>query len=63
VQNEGDNNYVLVEKDGLAVKKHVTVGQRNGINTEILSGLTPGEKVITEGLLMISDNTKIKNVN
>jgi len=63
IKKENDKFYVYVESKGTAMKKYVSVGERNGINTEILEGLTPGEKVISEGISLIKDGTKIKNVN
>ncbi|MCK5741345.1 MAG: efflux transporter periplasmic adaptor subunit, partial [Chlorobi bacterium] len=63
VKKENDKSYVFVENNGTALKRAVIVGERNGIHTEILEGLTPGEKVISEGISLIKDGTKIKNVN
>ncbi|PTX53817.1 HlyD family secretion protein [Litoreibacter ponti] len=43
----GEDWAVFVAEDGLAEQRIVTIGQRNDRMVEILSGLTPGEQVVT----------------
>jgi HlyD family secretion protein len=63
VQTEADgvSKFVLVVKaDGSANKHPVTLGLRNSESTQILSGLTPGDNVITSGGYGLDPGTKVK---
>jgi HlyD family secretion protein len=63
VQTEADgvSKFVLVIKsDGSAEKRAVTLGLRNSESAQILSGLTPGDNVITSGGYGLDPGTKIK---
>lgn len=54
VENQG-NKYVYTRVHDNAYMKHlVTTGGDDGINVEILSGLTPGDQVVTEGARVVS---------
>ncbi len=54
--------YVYVVEDNNAVMKVVTTGIDNGENIEILSGLTNGDNVITEGQTYVSDGEQVNVV-
>ncbi len=43
----GGTWHVFVAEDGAAKLREVTLGRRNGRNAEVLSGLSPGEFVVT----------------
>jgi multidrug efflux pump subunit AcrA (membrane-fusion protein) len=63
VQTEADgvSKFVLVIKaDGSADKHPVTLGLRNSESAQILSGLTPGDNVITSGGYGLDPGTKVK---
>jgi multidrug efflux pump subunit AcrA (membrane-fusion protein) len=63
VQTEADgvSKFVLVIKaDGSADKRPVTLGLRNPESAQILSGLTPGDTVITSGGYGLDPGTKVK---
>jgi RND family efflux transporter MFP subunit len=63
VQTEADgvSKFVLVIKaDGSAEKRAVTLGLRNAESAQILSGLTPGDNVITSGGYGLDPGTKVK---
>src|ERR1700733_3039593 len=63
VQTEADgvSKFVLVIKsDGSADKHPVTLGLRNSQSAQILSGLTPGDNVITSGGYGLDPCTKVK---
>jgi HlyD family secretion protein len=63
VQTEADgiSKFVLVIKaDGSANKHPVTLGLRNSESAQILSGLTPGDNVITSGGYGLDPGTKVK---
>ncbi|MEI8103709.1 MAG: efflux RND transporter periplasmic adaptor subunit [Candidatus Moraniibacteriota bacterium] len=49
LRSYGDT-FVFIVKDGTARRVLVTLGQAAGDRQEILSGLTPGDQLITEGL-------------
>lgn len=51
---------VYVVKDGKAHKVNVKVGNDNGVETEILSGLTPDDQVITSYNGPIAEGTSVK---
>lgn len=54
--------YVYVVEDGKAVMKEVEIGIDNGKDIEIISGLSNGEQVITEGQTYVSDQEKVNVV-
>ncbi len=49
------NDFVLIENGGKATKVTVKVGQYYGDKAEILSGLKPGDKLITTGFEDLSE--------
>jgi RND family efflux transporter MFP subunit len=54
---------VYIEQNGIAVKRSVVIGDMVGERVEIHSGLNSGEKIITSGIMNVSDGTKVKSVN
>jgi membrane fusion protein (multidrug efflux system) len=59
---EGENRFVYVVNQGLAVKRAVTVGGEQGNWVEIKSGLQPGETLITDGSKIVTNHAKVKIV-
>jgi multidrug efflux pump subunit AcrA (membrane-fusion protein) len=57
---EGKDYVVLAGADGLAHAKEVEIGIRNSGDTQIVSGVNAGEKVISSGGYALPDNTRIK---
>jgi HlyD family secretion protein len=57
---EGADYVLLAGSDGHAHVKNVQVGVRNAEVTQVLSGLTFGEQVITTGGYALPDNTQVK---
>jgi HlyD family secretion protein len=58
---DGESKFVLVIKpDGTAAKKPVTLGIRTSESTQIVSGLTPTDMVITNGGYGLDEGTKVK---
>lgn len=51
---------VVLYRDGIAVFADVVTGVRDSANVEIISGLTPGDTIVTTGLLGIRPDAKIK---
>lgn len=58
--DEGDEKVMVAGRDGLAHEHHVQVGVRSGDDVQIMSGVKPGEQVITEGGLGLDDKAKIQ---
>jgi membrane fusion protein (multidrug efflux system) len=60
LQQVADRTFVYVAKDGRAVQRDVTTGQREPGFVEITDGLALGEPVVTEGLLKLRDGMPIR---
>lgn len=63
IVNNGDKYYLYVVNDDDTVsKREVTLGKSvNGI-TQILSGVNYGEKVVSEGMLTLSDGATVRDI-
>jgi HlyD family secretion protein len=58
---EGAGKFVMVvTADGTAAKRNVTVGIQTAESAQILSGLNPGDTVITAGGYGLDEGTKVK---
>ncbi|HET8573490.1 MAG TPA: efflux RND transporter periplasmic adaptor subunit [Edaphocola sp.] len=57
-----DKPMVYVVENGKAKAVNITVGQTYGNDIAVISGLQPGQQVITSGLVNISDGTAVKPV-
>lgn len=62
VTNAGQKAVMVVGSDGVAHVTPVTTGIVDGDHTQILSGLTAGQQVITQGAYGLDDGTKVKVV-
>ena len=63
VLKSGDKEYVYVADGKKAVKKDIETGITDGKNVEVLSGISEGDKVITDGKEYLSEtNNDIKIV-
>ncbi len=61
VVGEGDARYVYTIAEGNEAKRvQVRTGLRSGGRIEILEGLRPGERVVTEGVVKLSDGMKVR---
>lgn len=58
IVGEGDTSYVYVIDGDTAKRVKVTTGIRQGGMVEILSGLQPGQKVVTEGVVKLGGDTQ-----
>jgi multidrug efflux pump subunit AcrA (membrane-fusion protein) len=58
--DEGGEKVMVAGSDNLAHERAVKVGVRSGDETQILSGLKPGEQVITQGGLGLDDKAKVQ---
>ncbi len=60
VVNEGEARYVYtVGPDGAAKRLSVQTGGRRGNMVEIVGGLAPGTRIVTEGVVKLSDGMKV----
>lgn len=57
---EGDDQFVFLVKDGKAIKTQIQVGERKPGLVQVLDGLSPGDRVITQGTLRVRDNSPVK---
>ena len=63
VSPDSSSKFVMVvASDGTARKKVVTTGIKTAESAQILSGLAPGDTVITTGSFALDDKTKVKIV-
>lgn len=60
VIGDGDERYVFVADGGKAKRVKVVTGRREGGLVEIAEGLKPGQKVVTEGVVKLSDGVPIR---
>jgi membrane fusion protein (multidrug efflux system) len=61
VVGEGDSRFVYtVDASGTARRTAVRTGLRAGGRVEILEGLRPGQKVVTEGVVKLSEGMKVR---
>jgi HlyD family secretion protein len=59
---EGGTAVLTVSSDSIAHKRAVTLGVREGNQVQILSGVNPGEEVVTVGGMGLDDKAKVKIV-
>jgi multidrug efflux pump subunit AcrA (membrane-fusion protein) len=59
---EGGTAVLTVSSDSIAHKRSVTLGVQEGNQVQILSGVNPGEEVVTVGGMGLDDKTKVKVV-
>lgn len=56
---DGDEAFVFLADEGRARKQRVELGRSQGLDVEVVEGLTDGDGLIVEGQLNLSDGTKI----
>jgi len=57
--DDGGRTYVFVVKDGVASQRDVTPGNSIGETIQVLQGLQPNERVVTEGGTALEDGMKV----
>lgn len=63
IQNGAPGDYVYLLQPNQTVKvQPVNVGPTDGINTVILKGIQPGDKVVVDGVDRLTDGTKVQVV-
>jgi len=57
-----EGNAVYVAEGGTARRRSVTTGGRSGDRVEVLTGLSPGDKVVVGGAALLTDGAKVTPV-
>jgi RND family efflux transporter MFP subunit len=57
--DEGGQMVIVITPDNVAHQRKVNVGVRQGVNVEIVSGVSEGDKVVTSGGLGLDDGSKV----
>tara|TARA_B110000438_G_scaffold155489_1_gene149249 strand:- start:20 stop:892 length:873 start_codon:yes stop_codon:yes gene_type:complete len=57
---QGDTAFVYVVIEGMAEKRNVVIGKRNFGKVSIVSGVSEGDLVISEGISKVRGKTKVK---
>ncbi|MBU2977609.1 efflux RND transporter periplasmic adaptor subunit [Alteromonas sp. C1M14] len=55
--------YVFVVDDGIVHQREVSIGERKPGIVQIVSGLSAGEVIVTEGTLRVQENSKVRILN
>ena len=58
--DDGKKSVMTIGSDGLAHKRDVETGIRNADSIQIVSGLKPGEQVVSVGAYGLPDNARVK---
>ena len=53
----------VVDAEGIAHAREVKLGGKNDAGTEIIEGLTAGERIVTQGAYAVSDSAKVQPMN
>ncbi len=59
IQRSDEGDYVYINENGFAKRKPITEGKTSGGYTEVKSGLSSGDRLITEGASEIGDGDKV----
>lgn len=57
---EGDKKFIYTVLDGKVAKKEIKVGKDDGIEVEVVKGITGDEDIITKGVNMVADGGSVK---
>ena len=60
---QGKTAFVYVVRNNVAEKKNIEMGKRNFGKVSVLSGISAGDKVISEGISKVRDKSKVKVIN
>ena len=59
---QGDTAFVYIVNDNIATK-NIKIGKRNFGKVSVSDGLDVGDKVISEGISKVRNNSKVKIIN
>ena len=60
---QGNTSFVYIVEDNIAKKRNIEIGKRNFGKVSILSGISEGDLVISEGVSKVRDKAKVKIIN
>jgi membrane fusion protein (multidrug efflux system) len=60
---QGNTAFVYIVKDNIVEKKNVEIGKRNYGKVSIISGVSEGDQVISEGVSKVRNKAKVKIIN
>ncbi len=60
---QGDTAFVYLVSNDKATKKNIKIGKRNFGKVSVLSGISEGDLVISEGVSKVRDKVKVKIIN
>lgn len=63
ILRQGEKYYAYVAADGVAKRRELGLGRREGLRFEVLSGLEPGEMLVGEGAQGLEDGLKLRVVD
>ncbi len=63
IQRSETGDYLFINQNGVAKKVNVKVGATYGGKSEILSGLSAGAEIVTQGASEVEDGDKIRVIN
>ena len=62
ILEDKEGRFVYLDKDNKAVRNYVELGIRQGMYYQVKDGLHAGDKLITEGLTMVRNDSPIRNL-
>ena len=60
VQEQGQLRFVLVNDNGVARRRFITIGRKRADRVEVLSGLSAGERIVGATTTVVNDGTPVK---
>ncbi|MDC0473239.1 efflux RND transporter periplasmic adaptor subunit, partial [Pelagibacteraceae bacterium] len=57
---QGNTAFVYIVNDKIAEKKNIKIGKRNFGKVSVISGISEGDQVISEGISKVRDKAKVK---
>jgi membrane fusion protein, multidrug efflux system len=60
ILRQNDTYYAFVVEAGIAKRRELKFGRRDGLSYEVLAGLEPGEKLVVEGAQSLGDGVKVR---
>jgi membrane fusion protein, multidrug efflux system len=63
IVRQNDTYYTFVVEEGVAKRRELKLGRRDGLRYEILAGLERGDKLVAEGAQSLGDGVKVRVVD
>ena len=60
---QGITSFVYIVNNDIAEKKNIEIGKRNFGKVSVLSGISEGDQVISEGVSKVRNKTKVKIIS